>query len=202
MSSPRELGSTEEMGARRRHAKKEAKPTFMRLIMLVLLTVVVAAGAALAAPCSSCSCDKRPPTRTAAPSPAPSPKPAPEAPDSNARLQADAAAFRALRRVKGHFAGEAWNPDVDAWNGRKHQVMNALADALGHGPHTADEVVALLGPPDEVLGPDSPYWQHDREIPPDASRLLAYHWRGRHDFLYFVCVKNRVVAARWFMALE
>lgn len=170
----------------------------MRVIILVLLAVVVTGGVSVADPCPSGPSGQR----VASPSPSPSAKPSPQAPLPNARLRANATAFRALRQTRGHFAGETWNPDVDAWNGRKHRVMNALAEALGDGTHTANEVVALLGPPDEVLGPDSHYWQHDRAIPSNASRLLAYHWRGRHDFLYFICVGNRVIAARWFMALE
>lgn len=168
----------------------------MRTTSLALLAVLVASSASQGAPCPSSSCGKRPPAAKASASPTPSPA------VPNARLNANAAAFRALRDVKGHFAGEAWNPDVDAWNGHKHQVMGALAEALGTGAYTDEQVTALLGPPDEVLAPDSVHGQHDREIPPDATRLLAYYWRGRHDFLYFVCVGKRVVAARWFMALE
>ena len=38
-----------------------------------------------------------------------------------------AAEWTQLRQGKGHFAGGEWRQDLDAWQGRKHQLMQALA---------------------------------------------------------------------------
>ena len=144
----------------------------------------------------------------ATPSPLPGPAlPSPSVPSSpspqaDAALRAKAAEYRALRLVKGHFSGGPWNDAVDKWGGPKHALMGDLQQALGDGRHTEAQVGSLMGPPDEVLGPDSIYCQRQRDLPRGASRMLVYWWRGRHDFLFFVCVGDRVVLARWFMALE
>ena len=51
------------------------------------------------------------------------------------------AAFRVLRQQPGHFSGGAWSDDVDRWGGRKHQVMTALAEALGGGGALNDDLL-------------------------------------------------------------
>lgn len=66
------------------------------------------------------------------------------------KSQEMAAEFRALRTVKGHFQGEVWNADVDAWMGRKHQVMLELAKRLGASGCTEAQVKSLLGEPDRI----------------------------------------------------
>lgn len=124
------------------------------------------------------------------------------APGHPPSLEAHAQEFRELRKIKGHFSGGDWRDDVDRWNGRKHVVMVELGDVLGNGRYTVDQVDALMGPPDELLGPDSAYWQHDTKLPPDTTQLRVYYWRGHHDFLYFICRNNKVTGARWFMAGE
>jgi hypothetical protein len=38
-------------------------------------------------------------------------------------VQALGRTFQELRKIKGHFDGGEYNPDVDGYNGEKHQVM-------------------------------------------------------------------------------
>lgn len=119
---------------------------------------------------------------------------------STAELGAE---FRVLRQQPGHFSGGAWSDDVDRWGGRKHQVMTALAEALGDGKHTRAEVVAVMGEPDHVLTPRDPmfgqaYDGDDRRV----RELVVYEWRGMHDFLFYTSDGQNVFGADWWMALE
>lgn len=113
------------------------------------------------------------------------------------------AEFRVLRQQSGHFSGGAWNDDVDKWGGRKHQVMIALATALGDGKHTRAEIVAVMGEPDAVLKPGQymfgiAYDGRDQRV----RELIVYEWRGMHDFLFFTSDGESVFGADWWAALE
>jgi hypothetical protein len=114
-----------------------------------------------------------------------------------------AAEFRVLRAQRGHFSGGEWNDAVDRWDGRKHQVMRQLADALGDGTHSRADIIAMIGEPDDVLragarGFADAYGGGDDRV----RQLLVYEWRGRHDFLFFTSDGTRVFAADWWFALE
>jgi hypothetical protein len=102
------------------------------------------------------------------------------------------AEFRRLRSVPGHFGGAPgqWNDAVDRWGGRKHVIMKRLQARLGVPATSRAKVIASMGEPDEV--------RPSRE----ASTMLVYYWRGRHDFLYFVVRDGQVVHCDWWMAGE
>lgn len=116
-------------------------------------------------------------------------------------MEALAAEYRQLRTVPGHFSGDAWNDAVDSFQGRKHEVMAQLGDLLGDGRHTRDEVVGLLGEPDQVVDPSSTLWPVMNKVG-TASEALVYSWRGNHDFLYFPVRDGRVLRSAWWMAYE
>jgi hypothetical protein len=93
--------------------------------------------------------------------------------------------FQALRKERGHFSGgESWNARVDAWNGRKHQLMGELMKVLETG-QSEETLVNLLGKPDEL---DESSW--------------VYYWRGKHDYLIFDLKDGFTTGARWWMAGE
>ena len=115
------------------------------------------------------------------------------------------AEFRLLRSAPGHFGdgGGPWNDAVDGSGGRKRALMDALRARLSGASRT--EVFATMGDPDEIAHPGAETWAvalHGARISPEGSELLVYHWRGRHDFLYFVVRAGRVVHAGWWMAGE
>jgi len=116
-------------------------------------------------------------------------------------LEADARELRQLRQVRGWFSGgPAFVDAVDKWGGRKQKLMDKLAEQLDKGQYSPDQVVALLGEPDQRVGPKSPGWG---AIQPKAGELLlVYYWRGGHDYLYFICRKGRVTGSDWWMAGE
>lgn len=116
-------------------------------------------------------------------------------------LEADAREFRELRQVRGWFSGgPAFLDAVDKWGGRKQVLMCKLAEQLDQGEFSAEQLVALLGEPDQRIEPHGPGWQ---TISPKLGDLvLVYYWRGGHDYLYFMCEKGRVTGSSWWMAGE
>lgn len=111
--------------------------------------------------------------------------------------------FRTLRTQSGHFSGGAWNAQVDAFGGRKQQIMIELAVLLGDGAHTRSEVIEQLGAPDAVLKPgDMMYRASYDGRDPRVRELLVYHWRGAHDFLYFTNDGTQVLGHGWWYAFE
>jgi hypothetical protein len=85
------------------------------------------------------------------------------------------------------------------WRGPMHEVMAQLGERLGSGHHTSKEVIALLGPPDEVISASS---RRSGQLFAEGETRLVYWWRGGHDYLYFIVIKDIVVSAKWYRALE
>ncbi|KAG0084705.1 hypothetical protein BGZ93_001105 [Podila epicladia] len=114
--------------------------------------------------------------------------------------------FQSLRKVKGHWDGADFNPAVDAFNGEKHQVMQQLFEAYGKPGVVSAEIVATMGPSDEI--PANILAQLKRTAPqispPTNFNYLVYKWRGFHDFIWFrVNMKtDKVQAAEFYAAYE
>lgn len=127
-------------------------------------------------------------------------------PSVSGEVRALAEELRGLRAVKGHFEGGPPNRDVDANGGRKHVVMQKLAEALGGGAFLEEQVVSLLGVPDAVARPGDARWAEtfpDRAAAPaETEKILIYLWRGWHDYLYFEVAGGRVTRAAWWFAGE
>lgn len=116
-----------------------------------------------------------------------------------------AAEFQELRATPGHFSGGTWNDDVDRWRGRKHQLMIALGSQLSTGEYSRATIVQLLGPPDASAGEGDPLFDQlyslvSEETTADSYEFLVYHWRGTHDFLFFVCKGGTIIDAKWWHA--
>ncbi|WP_339409196.1 hypothetical protein [Pseudomonas sp. EA_35y_Pfl2_R5] len=111
-----------------------------------------------------------------------------------------------LRQAKGHFAGGEWREDLDAWQGRKHQLMQALAAEVLVARGDTPTVLALLGEPDaKVTVGQADYvdWQRRTEWQGNPGPLLwSYHWRGQHDQLLVAFSEGRVSAVGWLYAWE
>lgn len=113
-------------------------------------------------------------------------------------LQDLGAEFRELRSVRGHFGGGGWVEAVDAWGGRKHQLMQELGEALADAPEI--RIQEIMGPPDCVSRPGDLSWT--LVAPPAGTHLLVYEWRGMHDFLYFARDGSAALGSGWWMAGE
>lgn len=129
----------------------------------------------------------------------------------------EAAEWRALRGVRGHFEGGAFNEAVDRWQGRKHVLMQQLAQALLAERASAAQLRARMGEPDAVLDARAPAQARllqraaDAAVPPGAlaqrgaarpEALWLYRWRGARDQLAFALTADRVVATAWLYEWE
>ncbi|TPX42887.1 hypothetical protein SeLEV6574_g05351 [Synchytrium endobioticum] len=135
-------------------------------------------------------------------------------PSSSDQLVIMGAEFQTLRQTKGHYQGAEFNADADAPNGKKHHVMNQLLQQLGQPGTKGPDIVKIMGPPDEVSenaekglhasgAPTMPGPFMDSSKANAAPMYLIYHWRGRHDYMYFKLDKDeKVEKADWYLALE
>lgn len=123
-------------------------------------------------------------------------------------LDITAGEFRRLRAVRGHFQGGRWNPDVDSWNGRKHQAMMALGARFGKMGVAAAAVTRSMGEPDLRVcrgGPGYPGLMKKLSLKQDSARAscyLVYYWRGPRDFLYFAVQDEVITRSGWRYAGE
>jgi hypothetical protein len=114
--------------------------------------------------------------------------------------------WRLLRVQKGHFDGAAWNDDVDLWQGRKHQLMQALAQRARDQAVPEATLLQWMGPPDAEFKSGQPAYadavQRIQWQGTPRGDLLVYNWRARHDRLLLAVHLGRVVASGWLLTLE
>lgn len=116
--------------------------------------------------------------------------------------------FRELRKTKGHFDGGPWRNDVDRWMGRKHRVMEALRQAIDVRGFGRPQLAEQLGAPDRILDENDPMFHtfardfNHSQKNHGPVEILVYHWRGGHDFLYFVAVDEMLIDSGWWHAGE
>jgi hypothetical protein len=117
-----------------------------------------------------------------------------------------AAQWQALRPLRGHFDGAAWNADVDRWQGRKHVLMQALAAQALDERLARDVLTQRMGAPDALWRAGQPEHksatQQAQWRGAPSGELLVYDWRGQHDRLLFAVDQGRVVATGWLMVQE
>ncbi|MAM88294.1 hypothetical protein [Allohahella sp. A8] len=128
---------------------------------------------------------------------------------SDPQLQAAADDFRELRTTPGHFDGAGWRPEVDAYDGKKHKLMQKLAKDAIERELSVDCLLRLLGKADEQMAGGSAggtallsqvEWQTGQAT--QAGELLIYNWRGRHDRLVFLAIDDKLLASGWALAYE
>jgi hypothetical protein len=79
-----------------------------------------------------------------------------------------------------------------------HTVMIKIGDSIGKSGFSKVEIENYMGVPDST---DKTYMtkllnlKHDQDV-------MVYCWRGWHDFLYFVMVKDIVKRSGWWFAYE
>ncbi|KAF9974315.1 hypothetical protein BGZ73_002271 [Actinomortierella ambigua] len=65
-------------------------------------------------------------------------------------IQSLGVSFQELRKQKGHWDGGDHNPDLDNFNGKKHEYLKKLGDHFGKVGTPATEIFKAMGQPDEV----------------------------------------------------
>jgi hypothetical protein len=124
-----------------------------------------------------------------------------------------ASRYRELRERRGRLPLGVFDRDTQADGGELHRVLAALGAELGRAPHTARTITRCLGAPDAVkngrqMRPFLDVYNREarkagREAAENPGRVyLIYHWRGGHDFLFFVTEGGRVVDHGWWFAYD
>jgi hypothetical protein len=121
--------------------------------------------------------------------------------------------YRELRERRRHLPDGAYDKDLRDHGGKLHRVLQSLGTALGHPPYTKKIIVGCLGEPDATRN-DVPmarypgiYERERRQAgrEPRAKRdreYLVYHWRGGHDFMFFINEGGLIVDHGWWFAYE
>jgi hypothetical protein len=123
-----------------------------------------------------------------------------------ASLEELATEYASLRKIHGHMSGApgSWIDDVDSFGGRKHRVMAELGSRLDGGV-SRTRLVALIGEPDGTAHEGDDGWLAMARRSPggkEATEMLVYEWRGRHDFLFFAARDRQITGSGWWMAGE
>jgi hypothetical protein len=121
--------------------------------------------------------------------------------------------YKELRERRRHLPDGAYDKDLRDHGGKLHRVLESLGTELGHSPYTKKIIVGCLGEPDAIwndarMAPFLGIYERDRktsETEPRARRnreYLIYHWRGGHDFLFFIDEAGLIVDHGWWFAYE
>jgi hypothetical protein len=78
--------------------------------------------------------------------------------------------------------------------------MGVLKDSINLAT-TENNIIKIMGPPDAYATQKKPIEYHFAELKKN-QKVLIYHWRGMHDFLYFVLEDNHLVNKDWYFAFE
>ena len=131
----------------------------------------------------------------------------------DANVSALAGEYRELRERRRQLPQGTFDQDLQADGGRFHRVLYSLGMEMGRPPYTRRIVVRCLGEPDAVkngqqMRPFLDIYQRElrkagREASSKPNRVyLIYHWRGGHDFLFFISEAGRIVDHGWWFAYE
>ena len=129
------------------------------------------------------------------------------------RVAALAREYRELRERRRRLAQGVFDEELQADGGKFHEVLGALGMDMGRPPYTRRTITECLGAPDAVkngrqMGPFLDIYNREqrkagREVSEKPGRVyLIYHWRGGHDFLFFISEDGRIVDHGWWFAYE
>ena len=142
--------------------------------------------------------------------------------------------WSSLRAKQGHWAGGEYDPVLDGFTGRKFQVMKELGlllSAANNSASPAQRVLQVLGKPDEISSDSTDIQSQGLSDASEAGSVgvqgmpgpvlgqeglgsgdsslskpyyLIYHWRGRHDYLWFKVQgpQEQITASGWYHAGE
>ena len=129
------------------------------------------------------------------------------------RVAALAARYRELRERRRQLPQGVFDAELQADGGKFHEVLYALGAEMGRPPYTRRMITECLGAPDAVKSGKQMrpfldiYHRESRKAGREASEkpgrvYLIYHWRGGHDFLFFITEGGRVLDHGWWFAYE
>jgi hypothetical protein len=106
-----------------------------------------------------------------------------------------------------------YDKDLRDHGGKLHTVLQSLGAELGHPPFTRKVIVGCLGEPDAIRNDIQMarylgiYERERRKAGPQPGakrdrEYLVYHWRGGHDFMFFINEDGLIVDHGWWFAYE
>jgi hypothetical protein len=121
--------------------------------------------------------------------------------------------YKELRERRRRLPEGAYDKELRDHGGKLHKTLQALGSELGHPPYTKKIIVDCLGEPDAIhsqvemaryLGI---YEREQRKAGRETKakpgqEYLVYHWRGGHDFLFFISEAGSIVDHGWWSAYE
>jgi hypothetical protein len=121
--------------------------------------------------------------------------------------------YRELRERRRRLPEGEFDKDVHADGGKLSKVLSALGAELGRPPYTKENIVSCLGVPDAIRSGEQMNGFLDiyhRELKKAGKKVeeksgreyLVYHWRGWHDFLFFISEGGVIVDHGWWFAYE
>jgi hypothetical protein len=108
-----------------------------------------------------------------------------------------------IERLSVEYQRLKKNPDRDCCNNYGSglmDVMEILSDSIAVGS-SEKRIIEIMGQPDMFADKNHPIEHHFIQ-PAEGELILVYHWRGMHDFLYFVIQDNYLVLKNWYYAWE
>jgi hypothetical protein len=121
--------------------------------------------------------------------------------------------YQELRERRAHLPAGVYDRDVRDHGGKLHRVLASLGVELGRPPFTKQQIVGCVGAPDAVKdGKQMGYFLdiYHRELQKAGRKIvennnreyLIYHWRGGHDFLFFINEGGVIADHGWWFAYE
>jgi len=95
---------------------------------------------------------------------------------------------------------QKWRDENNAchrkWKSDLQLMMEELGTRLAASRVRRKEILKFMGTPDHESD------ALDMIKLNTGEHIMVYHWRGWHDWMYFVIRKNRVVRMKWWYAYE
>lgn len=132
--------------------------------------------------------------------------------DSNDKLSSLSNEYKELRERRKTLSAGQYDADLSASGGKLSEVLFRLGNELGHPPFTKDDTLHCMGTPDaiEVNDKNRFFDIYKNDLKKKGMTLkahnnrefLIYHWRGWHDFLFFISEDDVIVDHGWWFAYE
>lgn len=107
------------------------------------------------------------------------------------KLENLGAEFKELRKLRHDDCCENFGSGL-------MNLMQTLQDSIPFGINE-NKLIALLGEPDEFASKEKPIEHHFTQCL-EGEKVLIYHWRGRHDYLYFYFKEDALIIKEWYYA--
>lgn len=119
--------------------------------------------------------------------------------------------YHELRDRRRHLPAGTWDKDLDD---QLHDALSTLGKELGHPPYSKKFILKWMGKPDAIYNQPQMHGFldiYEREFriagkrPPPVKgkrEYLVYHWRGGHDFMFFISEEGIIVDHGWWFAYE